>query len=175
MEKLAGSQKRIKRNPRLSETENLAGDLERFLNKIKKMPSGCWEWQGGIDKYGYGIFSLLKKLRKAHRVSWEYNKGLIPQGLLVCHTCDNPPCVNPSHLWLGTVKDNSLDSVNKNRPPRGERNKASKLKEAEVLWIIKNYKKGSREFSIRSMAQKFEVAKNTIFLIVNKKKWKYLQ
>jgi len=76
--------------------------------------TGCWEWRGYILG-GYGISWHNGKTHKAHRASYEKYKGDIPDGLLVCHSCDNPRCINPDHLWLGTQSDNMKDAVSKGR------------------------------------------------------------
>ena len=77
----------------------------------------CWEWLGACSEKGYGICSKYGGTRLAHRVSWMEANGQIPYSMLVCHHCDNPPCVNPNHLFLGTMKDNLDDCIAKNRHP----------------------------------------------------------
>lgn len=89
--------------------------LERFWAKVQKTET-CWLWTAGATTKGYGYFCPTRPNKVyAHRYSWELVNGAIPTGLLVCHTCDNPPCVNPSHLFLGTVRDNAIDMSLKGR------------------------------------------------------------
>ncbi len=90
---------------------------DRFMSKVKKTES-CWLWTAYTNKWGYGTIKILGKMRLAHRVSFTLFRCPIPEGLLVCHTCDNPPCVNPDHLWLGTDKDNASDCLSKGRNPQ---------------------------------------------------------
>jgi hypothetical protein len=90
--------------------------LERLLNKIKiNEVTDCWEWQASVNNIGYGFIRDEGKMRTAHRVSYEQHIGPIPLGKQVLHTCDNPKCVNPNHLWIGTIKDNMQDKVKKGR------------------------------------------------------------
>ena len=84
-----------------------------FENVVKE--NGCWIWQKYTNKLGYGRFRFKSKKELAHRVAYRVFNGLIPDGLLVLHKCDNPPCVNPGHLWLGTDASNVKDSISKGR------------------------------------------------------------
>lgn len=89
---------------------------ERFCAKYFINPANhCWEWTAVLNEWGYGQFKYERKMQLAHRVSYVLHKGEIPDGLLVCHECDNPKCVNPDHLFLGTSSDNARDRNKKNR------------------------------------------------------------
>jgi hypothetical protein len=90
--------------------------LERLLERvIINEVTDCWEFQGGKNNIGYGMIRDELKMRTTHRVSYEEHRGPIPKGMCVCHTCDNPICVNPNHLWLGTIKQNMHDMRDKGR------------------------------------------------------------
>jgi hypothetical protein len=95
---------------------------ERFETKFSPEPnSGCWLWVGCVFSKtgGYGAFKADGKMWRAHRFAWVLYRGLIPDGLMVLHHCDNRGCVNPEHLWLGTTDDNMADMVSKGRASRG--------------------------------------------------------
>ena len=144
---------------------------QRFWEKVDK--SGyCWEWKSAIGSRGYGVFWVGGKRRNkfAHRVAWELEYGFEPNSTeLVCHICDNPKCVNPSHLFLGSHLDNALDSSAKGRKPRGEENKGGgKLRKWQVV-VIKN-----RVHSIREASALFGVSMKTIKMIRKGSLWKHV-
>lgn len=115
-----------------------AQDIARFSAKVDTS-GDCWLWQGGRFTTGYGHFTVSGKLVGAHRVAYQLAHGPIPLGLLVCHTCDNPQCVRPDHLFLGTVRDNALDAQRKSRLATGDRNGARTRPErkprGEAHWV----------------------------------------
>ena len=94
-----------------------AKQIARFLNFINKTEN-CWLWKGSVFASGYGRFSLRQRSMKAHRVAYILFKGEVIEGKIVCHKCDNPLCVNPDHLWLGTFVENTHDMIIKGRLSR---------------------------------------------------------
>ena len=150
--------------------------LQRFNEKWLPHPrTGCWIWTGSLGSTGYGAFGAQGKTRKAHRVSWEIHNGEIPKhdsshGMCVCHKCDNPRCVNPSHLFLGTNTDNVRDMVRKGRhvPPIGEFGGASKLTEADVRAIRNDAR------TTRKIAEDYPVSKSQIHSIKSGNSWKHI-
>ena len=147
-----------------------------FLEKVNKNGgTDCWEWTAARDNHGYGLFSIMGEMFSAHRVAHELYIGPIPEGLCVLHKCDNPPCVNPKHLWAGTYTDNMRDMAAKGRSgdTYGERNGMAKLIAAQVLSILSEYANG--HISQEALGKKYGVANNTISQIVNGKTWRHLE
>jgi hypothetical protein len=145
-------------------------------NKFKII-NGCWIWIRERDKDGYGeisVHGIKRQKLKAHRVSWEVFKGPIPLGLNVLHKCDNPPCINPDHLFLGTQKDNIQDMITKGRKVivpglKGEANPTSKLKSEQVKKIKSMLAQG---IVAGVIAKEFGVARSTISMINIGRLWR---
>jgi hypothetical protein len=151
---------------------------DRFWAKVdKRGPADCWEWQAGRFDSNYGAFCAEgRRNARAHRVSWRLANGPIPNGMLVCHRCDNPPCVNPAHLFLGTNLDNSADMVAKGRrrtggKPRGSAHWAVKLTDAQALEIRELWRWGADMFVI---AKRFGVTYATANCIGRGRAWAHL-
>src|SRR5215468_1835358 len=124
---------------------------DRLLSKIRITESGCWEWIGfrKPDKFDYGYIWINGRNVKAHRVSYEQHKGPIPKGIDVLHKCDNPPCINPDHLFLGTRGENCKDCASKNRFPLNESHHNAKLSKEDIRTI----------FSLRESMSQTEIAR----------------
>ena len=118
---------------------------ERFISKSVPQPSGCVEWSGHRNEKGYGRIGTLGGAISAHRLAWKLAFGEIPNGLCVCHSCDNPPCVNVEHLWLGTHADNAADKVAKGRQSRFNSTKTH-CKRGHPFNETNTYKSGTRRY-----------------------------
>jgi hypothetical protein len=130
--------------------------IDRFSQKTIRKENGCIEWTGVCTKEGYGSISINNRKIRTHRFAYNYYIGDIPEGLLVCHHCDNPRCCNPQHLFLGTNQDNADDKVRKNRHPR---TRSHKLTESDVIKIKKLLEQGER---YRDIGKKFNVSTSPI-------------
>jgi len=145
-----------------------------FFNKVDKNgPNGCWFWTGPKDRDGYGIFASVHKdyprTQRAHRFSLVLSGVDVPKGAFVCHHCDTPQCVNPSHLYVGTPQSNVTDAVLRNRVPRGERMWIAKLTEEKVR-AMRNSNLPDKYFS-----EIYGVTKYAIALARQGKTWGHVQ
>lgn len=144
----------------------------RFFSSVQRHPNGCLLWVGDLTPQGYGLF-IVKSSRGAHRFAYELANGPISNGLFVCHSCDNPACVNPTHLFLGTHKDNMVDMRNKDRSCRGERQGSHKFTDSKVRLIRKLHATGHHSY--RELGRMFDVYDMTIRSIVLRKTWKHVE
>lgn len=159
----------------------------RLWDRVDKS-GDCWLWQGRLARGGYGSLTIAKRTVMAHRLAWELaNEQAIPEGMLICHRCDNPRCVRPEHLFLGTPSDNMKDMVAKGRARmgdrhpshqypervvRGERHGRTQLTDATVLAIRARYASGNASHSI--LALEFGVPKPTVARILQRKNWTHI-
>lgn|SRR3954467_3819308 len=148
--------------------------MNRFNEKWRKDDlSDCHIWTGARLPKGYGQIKLPKMRKQiyAHRLSYLIHKGEIPKRIQVCHSCDNPTCVNPEHLFLGTAKDNQQDMKAKGRSLYGERNGASKLTERDVAEIRAMYAAGTRQIKI---ALAYGITQFSVSRIVRRQRWNHI-
>lgn len=139
---------------------------QRFWQHVDKRGSNeCWKWNGTIDHSGYGVLAVRGKRLAAHRLSWIFAHGEIPSGMVICHRCDTPPCVNPSHLFLGTLSDNTQDMIRKGRNFNG----TTKLTPEQVVEIRSPQSITRR---LADVASDYGVHYMTIFNIRHRISWK---
>jgi hypothetical protein len=127
---------------------------------------------GYKNKQGYGRISINDKHYGVHRVSYELTYGPIPKGMIICHTCDNPACCNPLHLFLGNIADNNNDRDMKNRQVRGFLNGRSKLTSNDIVTIRKLY--DGKTHTYKSLGIKYGVSTHTIYSIIQRITWKHI-
>lgn len=162
---------RARRNgdPHIRYTDFGLSVQQRIENNIITIPeSGCWIWGKTIASDGYGKISIKSKQQPAHRISYEFFNGEIPENMMVCHKCDNRSCVNPAHLFLGTHQDNMSDMTKKKRQAHNESHGASKLTEQQVIDIYLSDK------TQLELANEYGVTRRSINYIKNGKNWRHL-
>lgn len=149
---------------------------ERFWEKVQiQQDHECWEWLAGKQSDGYGAFRFAGTMQLAHRVAYKLAKGAFDETLHVLHRCDNPGCVNPAHLFLGTNQDNVDDKVAKNRQQKlkGVEHGRAKLTEQQVVEIRARYAAGN--ISQAALGREYGVHHAQIHYIVKNKLWKHLK
>jgi len=129
---------------------------------------GCWNWRGGQDRDGYGLVRAVKLQMAVHRVAYEVWVGPIPEGLYVLHSCDNPPCVNPAHLRVGTQADNMRDMSLRGRSLTGERGKNAKISAGDVVEIRRQHEGGRSQ---ASLSREYGLSTTQVNMIVLRKQW----
>lgn len=173
----AASDRHTKDTRAMAEYQYTPNDIKRFWSYVD-MSVGmfeCWLWTGGITSAGYGAFWFHGRTLGAHRISWELAHGEILNNLFLCHHCDNPRCVNPTHLFLGTQRDNVLDCFSKGRRivRRGKELPYTKLTEANVQEIRQRYAIGN--ITQQKLADEFGVTLANINGIIHRTKWKHVK
>lgn len=148
--------------------------MERFWSKVKKLDGedACWVWTKCHNGVGYGMIGANGKEFLAHRLSFEEEYGKIPDGYFICHKCDNPACVRPTHLFAGTHSENMADMKKKGRGNIGELNARSKLTKEKVLKIRAEYALGN--ITYKKLAQKFGVTLEAIYAVIKRRNWKHI-
>lgn len=152
-----------------------ATPIDRFHARLNPPSDSdvCWPWPGSRTAAGYGTFRSGDMTVLTHRMAWECANGPIPDGMRVCHSCDNPPCCNPSHLFIGTAADNTADMMVKGRHrcPVGEDTHRAVLTERQVLDIRAEYAAGG--ISYRLLASRYGVGETTIRNAISRKSWRH--
>lgn len=144
---------------------------DRFYGFFDKKQSGCWEWNGSLAIDGYGRFWMDGKTIAAHRASYILHHSPIPHGKMILHVCDNPKCVNPHHLVLGTHRDNVQHMQERGRFLVGEQNASSRITTDQARVIIKKLMEGAK---VRTLAKQMGFSRNLVKGIANKITWKHV-
>lgn len=150
-----------------------ASPAERFWRHVRKSEDGCWLWEGAHLKKGYGRLTIVarKQVATAHRFSWELHYGTIPDGMDVCHRCNNPRCVRPDHLYLATPAKNTRDWIRDTGGKLGSRHHGTHLTESEVLAIRARAARGERG---SDLASEFGLSKAAVSKMILRKSWKHI-
>jgi lambda repressor-like predicted transcriptional regulator len=160
-------------------------DVARFWSKIEKT-DGCWIWTAGVDTGGYGQIRIDGRLVMAHRYAYELIVGPFPAGMLACHTCDNPRCVRPDHVFPGTYADNSADMVSKGRQATGDRHRSRLYPEvvkrgeahpkavltAEIVAEIRNRRAAGE--GVRALGREYGISHNTVVALLQRRSWAHV-
>lgn len=149
---------------------------EAFKKRLRRTEAGCLVWTGCRDVNGYGRVYWDGKLRSAHRIAYTMEIGPIPDDMNVCHRCDNPPCCEKTHLFLGSHADNMRDMTTKGRgvsppAPRGEKMWIAKVTEADVRTIRAAFAAGERRIAI---AQRLGISKNIVYQVISGQSWRHV-
>lgn len=147
--------------------------VRRFWEKVT-ITDGCWIWTAATHEWGYGVMQRGRAGRgviKAHIASWIIHFGHIPIGMNVLHHCDNPPCIRPQHLFLGTISDNTQDMISKGRGLIGTKNGQCKLTDVDVVLIRKYRQSGA---SLNDLAEQFGVSFSNICSICTRASWRHI-
>lgn len=146
--------------------------IQRFLWFIEPQENGCWKWTGGFLRNGYGQVRIAKKTRLTHRVSYELFIGPIPEGICVCHKCDNRWCVRPDCFFLGTRHENMGDCAKKGRSSHGSAHPNAVFSELDVLQIRAAHSAGG--VTHKGLAKEYGVHLITIGRILRRERWKHI-
>ena len=150
--------------------------INRFWEKVDiKGDDECWEWKGSVNTNGYGMLGIGQSRIVASRMSWVIHHGYLDNRMLVCHFCDNPKCVNPEHLFLGTNSDNIKDMYDKGRREanRGQKCPTSILKDKDVIYMRENYYPRTKETRDK-FARMFGITEGSVQNILYRVSWKWI-
>ncbi len=159
--------------------DNDLGLPARFWAKVRKNANdgGCWEWTGSHDDKGYGTFKVGKRVRRPHRMVLEAKLGctLDPE-VFACHTCDNPPCLNPDHLWAGTAQDNMRDCARKGRAGAGPGNAQARGEDAGNVTLTEEDVRAIRASTgtTEQVAACFGIGQSNVSKIRLRRTWKHV-
>lgn len=146
-------------------------DEAKLLDGVVRSSTGCWEWTGRVDKDGYGRTTWAGRPWGVHRLSFSLFCGTLIDGRCVCHSCDNPKCCNPVHLFIGSDADNAADRDRKGRGPRGRKNHFAKTNEDKVREVKLLLAQGVNQ---TETARRCGLSRNTVHFIARGKAWAHV-